>query len=323
MIHKKKLKILVITPVDHIPGVLDRLEEIGKVIYFPDPDEKSVVEEAVDVDAIFTNPNKSKVYLGRNVLANAPSLKVICTASTGTNHIDVKYTKTNSIDVLSLTEERSVIERISSTAELAFGLTLASLRNIIQCANNALDGEWNYSNYVGRQMNCLNIGVVGYGRLGSMYAGFCLAFGARVFVYDPYKRVENPRIEQVDSLGLLSEICDVVSLHVHVNDETLRLIDAAFFLRANANLTVVNTSRGEIIDENALVKFLQSNPNGRIATDVLTDEVKDRTASVLYNYATSDGKSQVILTQHIGGMTIDAQKIAYGHAVKLLSDYFG
>ena len=63
-----------------------------------------------------------------------------------------------------------------------------------------LDGEWNYEKYIGRQMNALTIGVIGYGRLGSMYAKYCNAFDAEVISYDPYKKINNQGVEQVYQL---------------------------------------------------------------------------------------------------------------------------
>ena len=192
-------KILVITPVRHILGVPEVLNSIGEVTYMDDPSAEEVVSVIGDYDAIFTNPNKSKVFIGKEILDAAKSLKVICTASTGTNHIDKSYVAELGIPIIALTEERDVINRISSTAELAFSLTLASLRHVVKSHKAVLEGEWNYERYIGRQMNCLTIGSIGYGRLGSMYSKYCKAFDSRVLVYDPYKKVEDQKIEQVDN----------------------------------------------------------------------------------------------------------------------------
>ena len=124
-------KLLVITPVKHICGVQVEMEKICDTTYLNDPTVGEVIDIIQDYDALFTNPNKSKVFIGEEVIDAAKKLKVICTASTGTNHIDKEYARKNSIPILSLTEEREVINRISSTAEHAFALTLTSLRNII------------------------------------------------------------------------------------------------------------------------------------------------------------------------------------------------
>jgi len=313
-------KILVITPVRHIIGVPELLESTGEVTYMDDPSVDEVISMIGNYDAIFTNPNKSKVFIGKDVLDAAKNLKVICTASTGTNHIDKLYVAELGLPILSLTEERDVINRISSTAELAFSLTLASLRHIVKSHKAVLEGEWNYEKYIGRQMNCLTIGSIGYGRLGSMYSKYCKAFDSRVLVYDPYKKVNEQDIEQVDSLEYLLQESDVVAIHVHVTEETIGMINQSCFDVMKEDAILVNTSRGDMVNEVDLVDFLQANPEARVATDVLADEIRNKKYSPLLNYALES--EQVIITPHIGGMCREAQEIAYSHAAKLLLNFF-
>lgn len=313
-------KILVITPVKHIIGVSEALESLGEVTYMDDPSVEEVISVIDGHDAIFTNPNKSKVFIGKDVLNAAKTLKVICTASTGTNHIDKPHADKLNLPILSLTEERDVINRISSTAELAFSLTLASLRHVVKSHKAVLNGEWNYEKYIGRQMNCLTIGSIGYGRLGSMYSKYCKAFDARVLVYDPYKEVDDQSIEKVDNLEFLLKESDIIAIHVHVTEETIGMINKECFDMMKNDVVLVNTARGDMVNELDLVSFLQSNPDARIATDVLADEIKNRKDSPLLKYSLRS--EQVIITPHIGGMSREAQEIAYGHAAKLLSSFF-
>lgn len=313
-------RILVITPVRHIAGVSEILEAISDVTYLDDPDSNEVVNRIGGFDAVFTNPNKSRVYIGKEVIDAARKLKVICTASTGTNHIDKLYAAQKGLPILALTEERQVISRISSTAELAFALTLAGLRHVVRGHNAVMQGEWDYTRYIGRQMNCLTIGVVGYGRLGEMYARYCQAFGSSVLVYDPNKTVNREGLKQVTDLAILLRDSDVIAIHVHVTDETVGMMNAACFAQMKKDVLLVNTSRGDIVNESDLVAFLCANPQARVATDVLTNEVRNRPASALLRFAAES--EQVIITPHIGGMTREAQEIAYGHAACRLRDFF-
>jgi D-3-phosphoglycerate dehydrogenase len=313
-------KILVITPIKHIIGVPEILENTGHITYMDDPTLAEVIKVAGEYDAIYTNPNKSKVFIGRNLIDAATNLKVICTASTGTNHIDKAYAKEKNLPILALTEEREVIERISSTAEHAFALTMTSLRHVVKSHNKAIKGEWDYTNYIGRQMNCLTIGVIGYGRLGSIYSRYCRAFDAKVLVYDPYKKVRNKELEQVSDLNFLLENSDIVSIHVHVTEETLGMVNVECFKKMKDDVLIINTSRGDIVNESDLVAFLKKAPKAHIATDVLTDEIRNRLESPLLKYAQQS--DQVLITQHIGGMTKEAQEIAYGHAAHRLNEFF-
>ncbi len=314
-----KPKILVITPVRHIAGVPEILKAAGQVTYMDDPTLSEVIEAVGEYDALYTNPNKSKVFIGRDVINAAKKLKVICTASTGTNHIDKDYAAEKSLPILALTEEREVINRISSTAELAFALTLTGLRHVVRSHNAVLAGEWDYTRYIGRQMNCLTIGVIGYGRLGTMYSRYCQAFGSRVLVYDPYKTMDCDGLEHVKDLPVLLSESDVVAIHVHVTAETLGMMNSACFTQMKKDVLLVNTSRGEIVNEPDLVEFLRANPHARVATDVLADEIRHRLESPLLQYA--HVSEQVIITPHIGGMSREAQEIAYGHAAFRLQSF--
>ncbi len=314
------VRILVITPVRHIPGVQETLESIGVVDYIDDPSPSELRAKVPKYDAIFTNPNKSKVYLGEETLSEAKKLRVICTASTGTNHIDRIYASTRGWEILALTDQRDLIEQISSTAELALALTLSAIRGVVPTHNAALTGEWDYTKYIGRQMNFLSVGVIGYGRLGRMYSRYCNALGSRVFVYDPYVYIDNSGAKQVNDLDELLKNVDVVSIHVHPSEETIGLLNADRFKKMKADVCIINTSRGEVINEEDLVNFLKKNPAARVGVDVLTNEVKDRHASPLLNYANTC--DQVTITQHIGGMTREAQSLAYGYAARMLQMFF-
>lgn len=313
------IKILVITPVKHINFLCEKLEAVGNVTYMEDPDFSDVIEAISQYHVIFTNPNKSKVFIGEELLRAGINLKLIVTASTGTNHIDKIITKKMGIEIISLTKEKNTIEKISSTAELAFGLTLNSLRNINISHKNALQGEWDYTKYIGRQMNALTVGVIGYGRLGRMYANFCKAFGSKIIAYDPYKKIEDKGIKQVKSINELLNVSDVISFHVHISPETTNMADKKFFSQMKSNVLIVNTARGEVINEKELVVFLKKNPDVRVATDVLANEIKGRKDSLLFKYALEN--ESVIITQHIGGMTSEAQEIAYNHVANKLKSY--
>ncbi len=310
-------KTLVITPTNHINGVNEILESFAEVSYLEDPTIQELLEVVHLYDYIFTNPNKSKIFLNKDIIDAAINLKCICTASTGTNHIDKEYATSKEIKVISLTEERETINKIGSTAELAFALTISSLRNVIHSHQGALQGEWDYSKYIGRQLNSLSICVVGYGRLGKFYASYFEPFESKVRVFDPYKNILD--FEQTADLESLIKVSDVLSLHVHVTDETINLINSKSLLDAKEDILIINTSRGEIINEEDMVLFLEKNKKARLATDVLRDEIRDRKNSPLLEYAkTSD---QVVITQHIGGMTKEAQEIAYRRAASLLNEF--
>ncbi len=315
------MNILCITPVKHLPSVEKNLKMLGNLKIYEDVFIEEIKDEFAEAEVIFTNPNKAKFFLGKEVLDLSPKLKIICTASTGTNHIDMELMKKNDIEVISITKELSVIENISSTAEHALALTLSSLRNLPSSFEDVKNGNWDYTKYIGRQLDHLKIGVIGYGRLGKMYSRFMKPLAKEITFYDPYVREHETWIKKEEDLENLFTTSDIISLHIHVTQETTKLIDEKLLRKAKKNLILVNTSRGEIIEEKNLLSFLKKNKFSKYATDVLSDETKTIKKSDNKIIQFAKDSNQVIVTPHIGGMTEEAQKIAYNHAVKVLKDF--
>ena len=312
---KNIYKILCITKVSHIHGLNKILCSTGSVKFLEDPSYNQVKKIIHKFDAIFTNPNKTRVLLDEKLIKLAKKLKVICTASTGTNHIDISFAKKQKIKVISLKEERNIISKISSTAELAFSFTLLSIRNIFQANQSVNRGEWDYSKHIGRQLNSLTIGIIGFGRLGKFYSRYCKAFKCKLLVYDPYKKITQKNVTQVNSIKNLLKKSDVISLHVHLNNNTKNLINKNNLRIMKKNVILINTSRSEIINELDLVKHLKNNKKMQYFTDVLSDEINRKNNLIIKEAKKS---VQIFITPHIGGMTKEAQLLAYTHAAKLL-----
>ena len=281
MLKNKKPKILVITEISHIKDLKYFFKSFGNCKFLDNPDYVDVLKIISQFDAIFTNPNKSKVMIDKKLLDHANNLKIICTASTGTNHIDVDYAKKKKIKVLSLKNQKRIINKISSTAELAFTFLLLSIRKVFQANQSVKSGLWDYTNFIGRQMNGLNIGIIGYGRLGKFFVKFCKIFNSNIIVFDPYKKVYDKRIAQVKNLDNLLLKSDVISIHVHLNKETTNMINKKSFLKMKKNVILINTSRGEVVNENYLIKILKKNKNMFYYTDVISSEIKNNKNSNL------------------------------------------
>ena len=131
----KKKTILIITKIDTIEGLLEKLKKKYHIHYFPDAsiNELKLINEneKKKISAIFTNPNRSKIKLDLNVIKLFSNLEVICTASTGLVHIDINLCKKKNIQVISLRKDLDVLKNISSTAELSFLLMMLSIRDLI------------------------------------------------------------------------------------------------------------------------------------------------------------------------------------------------
>jgi D-3-phosphoglycerate dehydrogenase len=266
--------------------------------------------------AIFTNPNNCPVYYDESFLKKYTNLKYIATASTGTVHLDLEFLEKSNIKVFAITKELEVLEKISSTAEHALALSLAAIRFLPLALKSVECGQWNYSSFIGRQVNMLTIGVIGYGRLGKMYSRYMHSLGAEVFVYDPYKikEIREDGFEYRELKKIFSK-CNLISLHCHVNHETKKMINKDLLMLMKSNSILINTARGEIVSEIDLLSCLEK-LNIYYYTDVIASEFNGLTNSPLYK--SKFYNKRLFITPHMAGMTYDAREIAYTRAAEML-----
>lgn len=305
------MNIGVITPVKHLKGVVELLQSKGNVFFLEEGNKQEVRKLLLEenIDTIVCNPNQQSFKINRDLLKDT-KVKLINTCSTGLNHIDVNYCDTHGIEIQHHKNDYKLINQLPSTSELAFGLMLSLLRNIPKCNNHVSKYGWDYTKFMGRQVKDLKIGIIGYGRLGKMMKNYCDAFDAKTYIYDPY--VDTDQI----TLDYMFNICDVVSLHVHVTPETKYMINKKLLGLSRKNPYIINTSRGEIVNEIDIVNALENNLISGYGTDVIENEFDDLTKSPIIK-AMNQGKN-IIVTPHVGGMTIEGQTKAYTWAINKL-----
>ena len=315
------MKIAVITPIQHLNGVLDLIKTKGDVFLLESGTKTQVRKLLLDnhIDVILCNPNQQTYKIDSNLLQGT-NVKLINTCSTGMNHIDVEYCNNNNINIFSLTKDYDLIKQLPSTSELAFGLMLSLLRHIPQSKQHVSEYKWDYTKFVGRQVKDLTIGIVGFGRLGKIMYNYCESFGANVKVYDPYKQSEFDDRFMLNTncatLKKLVESCDVITLHVHVTPETKYMINKEILGYSKKSPYIINTSRGEIVQEQDIVTALQQGIISGYGTDVIENEFDDLTKSPIIK-AMNEGEN-IIVTPHTGGMTIEGQTKAYMWAINKL-----
>jgi D-3-phosphoglycerate dehydrogenase len=239
----------------------------------------------------------------RAVLATGDALRIVATPTTGLDHIDLPAAEECGIAVLSLKGERAFLDQVYATAEHTFALLLCLARHIPAAFDAVQRYEWRRDLYRGGELSGKTLGIVGCGRLGSMVARYGAAFGMRLLVYDPYQAQLPKEVIACPTLAELLAESDVVSLHVPLNAETEGMFSAEQFalLRPRANL--INTARGAILDEEALLQALESGRLAGAALDVLCNEhsLDSGEPNRLIEYARTH--DNLIITPHIGGAT--------------------
>jgi D-3-phosphoglycerate dehydrogenase / 2-oxoglutarate reductase len=242
------------------------------------------------------------------VLAAAPGLKIVVTPTTGLNHIDLDEAQRRDVKVLSLQGETEFLKDIRATAEHTVGLILALLRRLPPAVDDVRKGNWDRDRFKGRELYGKTVGIIGYGRLGPIVGKYLRAFDARIFVSDPHAEQEtvDPGISAVGLDDLLRG-SDIVSLHVSLSDRTQSFFGKEQFSRMKAGAWFINTARGELIDETALLDALRANRLAGAALDVLCDESSNgMTHHPLVAYAREH--DNLIITPHIGGCTFESME---------------
>lgn len=244
--------------------------------------------------------------IDEEVLRRAARLKCIVTPTTGLNHIDMDAAERMGITVLSLKGETKFLEGVTATAELTWGLLLALIRKIPTAHQSVMAGNWLRDNFYGRELRGKTLGVIGYGRLGKMIAAYGKVFGMQVIAFD--REPKSPAEIELTGLSELLRRSDVISLHLSLNDETRGLLNQERFSEMKLGAVFMNTARGEIVDESALLAALHDGKLSGAAIDVMTDETSINPGwlmnSALRAYARDH--DNLLIMPHIGGVTIES-----------------
>ncbi len=240
--------------------------------------------------------------IDESVLEKFPALTHLVSATTGLDHIDQNVLSKRNIKLVSLRGQDDFLRTIPSTAEHTWALLLALIRNIPEANEHVKNGFWERDRFRGFQLKGKTIGIIGLGRTGTRVASYAKAFDMDICYFDPY--VNNPDFYKYNQLDDLLNKSDIISLHVHLNEETHHLLGAHNIGRLKNGCLLINTSRGNILDEHAAAQALAEKKIMGIATDVLANELDDIKKSPLWK--SQQRHEHVIITPHIGGATCDA-----------------
>lgn len=222
--------------------------------------------------------------------------------------------------MLSLKNDTKFLDGITATAELAWALLLSVARRLPGAIAAARCGNWARDGFRGHQLSGKVLGIVGYGRLGCMMGEFGKAFRMPILACD-VRPVKPARGVRMCSFAELLRESDVVSVHVHLDDKTRGLFGPKEFARMKPGAILVNTSRGAVLDESALLAALKSGRLAGAGLDVVEGEWRrDLDKHPLIRYARAHG--QLVITPHIGGITYESQAMAYVRIVGKLVTFF-
>lgn len=261
------MKLVIIEPLGVEKEELLKLakETLGgriEIVYYDtrvmDTDTLAARAEDADILAFSNLPFK------KEVLERCPKLKMISVAFTGVDHVAMDHCRERGILVCNCAGYSN-----TAVSELVFGLVLSLYRRIISC-NEAVRQERDKTGLVGLELEGKRFGVVGMGAIGSRTAMLAKAFGCEVYGYNRSpKHPEGVKMTDLDTL--LSE-CDIVSLHVPLNDGTRGMIGSRELALMKPDALLINTARGPVVDSRALAEALKEGRLGGAAVDVFESE---------------------------------------------------
>jgi D-3-phosphoglycerate dehydrogenase len=304
---------VVVTETIHPDGTELLREECDVIELPPGSNEATLLSHADEAEALLT---RGSIRVTRGFMEAVHRLKAVAVHGVGTDHVDLQAAADHGIIVFNtptaLTE---------TVAEMAVALLLALMRSVVSADRAVRAGEWDrkYSDLIGSELMGKTVGIIGLGRIGAAVARRLRGFDVNLLYCDVVEKrdlEEELGIRRVDLDDLLSA-SDVITFHTPLTAETHRLISHREFGRMKKGVYLVNTARGKILDEEALIEALRSGKAAGAALDVFEEE-PPRADNLLL------GLENVVLTPHIGASSREAmRRIAIQSAEGILKIFRG
>ena len=268
---------------------------------------EQLAADVADADALVV---RSATKVTAELIAAAKELRVIARAGTGVDNVDVPAASARGIVVMNAPGANSI-----SVAELAMGLILALARHLPAADAAMKQGKWEKKKFLGEEVRDKTLGLVGLGRIGQEVARRAAGFSMRVIAHDPFisERVAADLGVELVAMDDLFTRADYISLHMPSTPQTKQLVNAARLQKMKKGVRIVNTARGDLIDEAALADAIEAGLVGGAALDVFTKEptVDHRLQSL----------PQVIATPHIAASTREGQELVGVETAAALRDF--
>lgn len=283
--------VVLVTANDLAPQAVALLGDYELVFAGKTPTEDDIVALCRRHDPVAIIVRYSKV--GAAAMDAAPSLKVISKHGSGTDTIDKVAAQARGIEVVA-----AVGANAAAVAEQALALLLACAKSVVTLDARMRSGHWDKATHKSVELEGRTVGVIGLGAIGLRFARMADAMGMRVLGFDPWAKELPPFVQRVELETIWRE-ADAISLHCPLTPENANLLNAQTLGACKRGVILVNTARGGLIDEAALLEAVRS---GRVASAGLDSfAVEPMTAPHPFH-----GEPRITLSPHIGGVTADA-----------------
>lgn len=279
-----------------------------EVIYSPKLGEKDLPEAAKEVDILVVRSTK----VNEDTIKQSKNLNLIIRAGSGVDNINIKAANQKGIYVANCPGMNAI-----AVAELTMGLILSLDRRIPDNVIDFRNGKWNKEEYSkARGLAGRNLGVIGVGNIGKEVAKRALAFGMNVYGKD-ISRIEGVAIKDFSEMDQILPLCDIITIHLPLTEQTRGLFNKQMFSYLKPGTFLINTSRAEIIDQDAMLESIKEK-NLRVALDVFKDEPETKSGEVK---SPLQNLPNVYVTHHIGASTEQAQDAVAEETVRIIKEF--
>lgn len=315
--------VLCTAPLHFLPDVKVELESDFEMLYAFNEPRETIAALLPRAHGLVTNPGTAFRY-DAALLSAASALRFIVTPSTGRDHIDLDWCRAKGVVVEALRGHEDVIADIHSSAEFSFALLMAMIRKLVPAAEGARQGRWREveDEFRGIELHSKRVLLVGYGRIGRKMSRYLHAFGAEVAALDPFQKQLDSWVHRVASLEEGLPWADIVCLHVHLDPETRGMFGARQFDLMKPGAYFLNTARGGLVDEAALVAALEGGHLAAAAVDVIEGEQESVIAENPLVRLARARPERLTVTPHIAGLSVDSQRKAARFALARLREHF-
>jgi glycerate dehydrogenase len=285
------------------------IESLGKFVSYPDSSAEEIITRSLNADIIIAN--KSKIT--KTVLDSCRNLKLVCVIATGYNNVDTGYAREKGVTVCNVAGYAK-----NTVPQHTFSLILNLATKVLQYHLDVMAGEWQKASlftllkYRTFELYGKTLGIIGFGTIGRAVAQIAVSFGMKVIYYDPYVSPTN-NYTPVDLRTLLSE-SDVVSVHCPLTKDTHNLLDYKELSTMKPTALLINTSRGGIVNENALAEALNNHLIAGAGVDVLSEEPPVNGNILL-------SAQNCIITPHSAWSTIEARQTLVDETAKNIQSF--
>lgn len=306
------MKIVILDGFTANPGDLEwkELEKLGSLTVYDRTAESEITERCKDAEIILTN----KTPLRRETLEELPAVKYIGVLATGYNVVDVDHARKKGITVTNVPSYST-----DSVAQNVFALLLDITNGVAHYTKEVTAGKWSecedfsYTNTSLTELSGKLMGIVGYGAIGRKVGEIALAMGMRVAAFTSKPQEEIRPVIKMD-LDRLFEECDIVSLHCPLTESTNRMVNEERLTKMKKTAILINTGRGQLVDEEALAKALREDKIAAAGLDVMTQEPPRKDNPLLT-------APNIRITPHISWATKEARTRLIQIAVANLQAY--